>query len=432
MVNSVVQILELVAAGVVGLGILYFLLRRPEVSFALFTFAYVLKGGDLIQGPLNPTAILLVIATLGFFIPVFMRKRTHFKLATSDFWLWGFVSLLLAGCYVSPTLQGGFVKVGRFIAIVFLPYMLVRIFLTDRERIQRFLTTLFVLATFMGIILTILSFSRGYTGGRIEFFKVNEIPMTTLLVVGLIIAVIGAIEGNLFINWKFRGLVSAAIVLLLLYSIFLTGTRGPLISAVIGLLFYLTLVSKRRLKLAIAALFIVAFIGILLAQNFNLTQLYFLKGIPNIALYSIEQVTRGMSTRQRLNAYSLALTLFKQRPLLGIGTGGFPGGYPHNIFLEIASESGLIGLVVFICFLSAIARRGFRYFVSYFPKLDKQAKAIGLIVLSLSLTLFIEKQFSYGLDMHKDLFAFLGLVMNLPLVACFGLRTSAALGKKVP
>jgi len=29
-------------------------------------------------------------------------------------------------------------------------------------------------------------------------------------------------------------------------------------------------------------------------------------------------------------------------------------------------------------------------------------------------TLFIEKQFSYGLDMHRDLFVFLGLMVNLP------------------
>ncbi|MCD6318040.1 O-antigen ligase family protein, partial [Candidatus Aerophobetes bacterium] len=136
-----------------------------------------------------------------------------------------------------------------------------------------------------------------------------------------------------------------------------------------------------------------------------------------IGSYSLIALKGGMSTMQRKEAYSLAVTLFMQRPLLGIETGGFPGGYPHNIFLEIATENGLVGLIIFICFLFAIARIGFRYLISYFSRLDRQSRITALIILTVSLSLFVEKQFSYGLDMHKDLFAFLGLVVNLPLIA---------------
>ena len=34
--------------------------------------------------------------------------------------------------------------------------------------------------------------------------------------------------------------------------------------------------------------------------------------------------------------------------------------------------------------------------------------------LVVGLTLLIEKQFSFSLTMHKDLFAFLGIIVNLP------------------
>ena len=34
--------------------------------------------------------------------------------------------------------------------------------------------------------------------------------------------------------------------------------------------------------------------------------------------------------------------------------------------------------------------------------------------LVVGLTLLVEKQFSFSLTMHKDLFAFLGIIVNLP------------------
>ena len=38
---------------------------------------------------------------------------------------------------------------------------------------------------------------------------------------------------------------------------------------------------------------------------------------------------------------------------------------------------------------------------------------MGLIILVIGVSLFVERQFSFGLDMHKDLFVFFGLIINL-------------------
>jgi O-antigen ligase len=121
-----------------------------------------------------------------------------------------------------------------------------------------------------------------------------------------------------------------------------------------------------------------------------------------------------MSVNIRLKHYSDAWQLFKQKPLFGMGTGGFPGGYPHNIFLEIAAENGLLGLVIFLCFLFTVCQRGYQFLNKNIIKNNKQAKIIGLIVLVVGILLFIERQFSFRLDMHKDLFVFFGLIINLP------------------
>jgi O-antigen ligase len=63
----------------------------------------------------------------------------------------------------------------------------------------------------------------------------------------------------------------------------------------------------------------------------------------------------------RLSMWTLALRNFKDNPVLGLGYGNFIHtgfylyylegspiyGYPHNILLEIASQTGLIGLTIF-------------------------------------------------------------------------------------
>ena len=55
----VTHILVFIAAGLVGLIILALLLRRPEITFALFLFSYIIEGGEVIPGPFDLTAVLL-------------------------------------------------------------------------------------------------------------------------------------------------------------------------------------------------------------------------------------------------------------------------------------------------------------------------------------------------------------------------------------
>ena len=83
----------------------------------------------------------------------------------------------------------------------------------------------------------------------------------------------------------------------------------------------------------------------------------------------------------RLKHYSTAWQLFKNQPLFGIGTAGFPEGYPHNIFLEIAAENGLLGLIIFFSFLFAICQKGYQFLNENIIKTNKEAKIMGLIVL---------------------------------------------------
>ena len=72
--------------------------------------------------------------------------------------------------------------------------------------------------------------------------------------------------------------------------------------------------------------------------------------IPNM-------VSDQSSMQIRIQYYRDAIENFMQKPLIGAGVGmfsyehGSKGAYPHNIFLEIAAEYGLIGIIIFCPFL---------------------------------------------------------------------------------
>jgi O-antigen ligase len=68
----------------------------------------------------------------------------------------------------------------------------------------------------------------------------------------------------------------------------------------------------------------------------------------------------GSSANARLVRYSEAYKMFQDSPFFGKGIGSFPVSfssidardYPHNIFLELLSELGLLGLILFLFLLT--------------------------------------------------------------------------------
>jgi len=407
----------------VVLLLLYFLLKYPEISLALFINAYVIKGGINI-GYFNLTAILLIITVAGFILKQLFNKdkntiNLNFKLESSDKYLLFFVAVLAIGCIYSLNRNEGIIKTLRFIVIVFIPYLLARIFIVKGDQIKLFLRSISIIALVISFLLITISIFGKYTGGRMGFLQANPIPVSVLLIVGLVIFSIG-ITQNIFNERKYGKLFCAIAIIPLLYSIFLVSSRGPLISAIVGLIFCVLILFKAKIKnrntTIIVIISLILVLVLISCYDIICSNLFIKKVIPNVEYFSLKNA-KNISVNIRLKVYSTAWQLFKQKPLFGLGTGGFGTSgeqYPHNIFLEIAVENGLLGLVIFLCFLFTVCQRGYQFLSKNIIKNNKQAKIIGLIVLVVGISLFIERQFSFRLDMHKDLFVFFGLIINLP------------------
>lgn len=141
-------------------------------------------------------------------------------------------------------------------------------------------------------------------------------------------------------------LVALATMPLIAVAFVASGSRGPVVGLAGGLLVLLLLSLQRResrLRVAfVAAGSVVAAIVVsrlVPPENVERT-LSVITGSEN-----------GLSANGRFELWSEAWALFVERPLAGIGTGGFAAVepselYPHNLLFEVGAELGLVGLVL--------------------------------------------------------------------------------------
>jgi len=149
---------------------------------------------------------------------------------------------------------------------------------------------------------------------------------------------------------------------------------------VVGFLFLLIFIGWKRL---VAALVIVALLVSLTA----------LIAPPDIKaqLGSLSKLGSDLSSMDRFLIWKTGWKMFLDRPLFGHGLNTFmsvfekykPASYEwivyaHNCFLQIAAETGIIGLLVFLWFCVSVSIRGISKFTGTSDKFLKAA-AIGAV-----------------------------------------------------
>jgi O-antigen ligase len=130
------------------------------------------------------------------------------------------------------------------------------------------------------------------------------------------------------------------------FTMYLAAARGPIVALACCILLF-PMLRPRFMTLVMGWLFVAAAVLVLattdmtpLLDKFNLTA---------------AGTAATNSTTARLEAIGLSWELFKQNPLLGYGTQLPFFGYPHNIFIEILQDMGLVGMAIFVPILAKIA-----------------------------------------------------------------------------
>lgn len=197
------------------------------------------------------------------------------------------------------------------------------------------------------------------------------------------------------------------------------GSRGALLGAAVALAAALWIGGSRRLQrqillagvpLAVALVFIhlfeaaiVEWVGTLGRDRFSRLVIVALETLGLDTGYSIEDY----AFRAREVVQALAVSQFVNSPLIGCGyTCTTPSTlmYPHNIFLEVAAELGLVGLSMFATLVLAAVYRAAAT-ISEYKNLTMFSVALVLLAL------LVQHQVSYFMDIARMLFFALGALV---------------------
>ncbi len=161
--------------------------------------------------------------------------------------------------------------------------------------------------------------------------------------------------------------IFSTVFIVLLTALFFTFSRSVMVIGFILLLIWLiSLYRNKDYQKPILDIFL------LLAISYSLLAIYYW---PLYASrFSVDNLINNQSVNLRVYYNQVAIDLISSSPLLGIGSGNFVNSfsqyYPsleswvfqpvHNIYLLIASETGLVGLSLFSFFLFLIFRGAFK------------------------------------------------------------------------
>lgn len=191
----------------------------------------------------------------------------------------------------------------------------------------------------------------------------------------------------------------------------ISGARAPLIFLLlmISTIFVfkshpviVTVINRKKFRYIFLLLILTVFLFFIAIKNNR-----FGPDIEKHIGYSIErlslltQADKGGSINERTNYSSFVFNNFTNSILIGHGVGSFPvlyegkdqRGYPHNVFLELLFEYGIIGVFIFIAFLFSCFRH---------RNGDKT-------ILIISVFIFLNTLKSYGFEDLRFFVFFIGL-----------------------
>lgn len=269
------------------------------------------------------------------------------------------------------SLRGFFLKELKFIAIYF---MIVEIVKNEKWLRSILLTIIFsaglMIADAAMQYVRGVDFLRGYSLDflRASFLNANSFAGWLIVIITLFLALI--ISDRLTgIRFKFS---LGIFIILLLLCLVMTYARGAWLGFLIAIPMMAWYVIRnlnaksRRLCLyaGICFLALLLFLPQPIKSKINaIGKISFKTGLPvNDRIKSVVRVDRG-SIPIRINLWKESLKIIREYPVVGCGLNTYSivaknyknfadgGTYPHNSFLQMAAETGLLGLAAFLWLL---------------------------------------------------------------------------------
>jgi len=315
----------------------------PELGVGAFVNGLYLVGylwrGFGITYLITPLAVVLCAIGL-----------THYVWNRGLAWRFGILpgmvlligGLLFVGILYSPLSSEGFEKAGRYLSMNLFIFFATMLFIGDLNKIKNLLKIIAVIGFVLAIISVIyIGFAGIENISRFTLPGQNPIWFAR----GLGISLLATLFWIKLTQKKFQKLVFMIFICLMLFLTYITASRGPFFALLVVLILYFLLLQGGKLNSLRTLSFILLII-------FSLK--FFIAFAPGQIFHRMLNLFArfDITTFYRLRAFETAKDLFFDNPLMGVGTGGFGHfnilAYPHNVFLELASELGILGVMALI------------------------------------------------------------------------------------
>ena len=407
-----------------GFIILWLLINNPAIALMILSLTAIIKGYLINYFPVVEVVDITIIATLIIWLGlVKILLEGNWKLPsepTSIVYLFLIFGLLLGISYMyTASPDYGFRKILRFntfAVTMFISPLLIIKSPTDSKRLLSYFYFLLVIIIGIMLLQFVYFLKWGDFAIVLAYWNRISIPGANPIQVSRYLAIGAAMMIALLIrNRPSQSLHYFAILFVILLSIILSGSRGPLVSIIIGSIVYAILYERKHSSriFGYGILAIGTIITLLLVLPESLTQRFF--DISQGSVIMTQQGVRRISTiatryefwSMSIEAWFSSITSF----FIGLGAGGFSSlfiwrdwhWYPHKLIFEIIAELGMVGLVIGVLFIvktyqiinKGIQRGSFTDHSSLW--------VAGTIVM------FIAAQFSGDINDNRILWMFIGI-----------------------
>lgn len=378
---------------------------------AAFLLSSVFKPA-LPESPIDISVLFFIVSVLMGVNRVIKKPKINRRFLTPITLFIAFTGILVFSLLYTPSKVYSMQKILIFLSFTTWSFIGPFLLIDNKDSLKKFLMS-FVIISFITSIYVLIDY---FTSDAIAYMRVgvngeNSLGLGRMAAMGSII-IIMIFLFNSKVDKKNR-IYSLFALLILLLTLLLSGSRMSLISLILLVVVFLfiktfrftkgdILLNKRSTKVALSLipipLLLIPFKDSLQTILVRLTQLFDSSGVGSYSL--------------RTELFSLAIGIWENNPLFGDGFGsyglhyhGFDSAYyPHNIFLEILAEVGLVGFILFCIFL----------IVPFIKNNIFESNYIQITVLLLFLYMLLNANTTGDINDNRMMFTFLSLMYMYP------------------
>ncbi len=341
-----------------------------ESFFVLWLFSYQYKNAfEIFTSPDITVLLTFILIPWGFFL--YRKDKTRPNLRDPAVLVFLGLSLwFIASSFWSPSHAYKLQKTLCYTLYTIPGFAMGSLIISkDPERIKRLIGAFFVFS--MGVLAE--SYRVFLSNGLVtisDILNTNYLVTGQTLGVGLLILIPYSyllFRSNKGLSIDFSSTIWLWMLFLsslFFYVLINLGGRGPILATVIALILFYGVkcwqdsLPKSAIHFGVWAL-LWTLSYFILNGLFDHTHSHFGQRIAPLLTGQIDE-----AVNERFTYYQSAIQAFLHHPFIGVGFGGWPISHgledislhPHNIFLEILCETGLIGFILFLSLLYSVFR----------------------------------------------------------------------------